>query len=118
MQVLTGLASTNMDMLFLSNNEGKLCKELISAMAAWKERIPQSGPHQQGPPRWTVAGTVANLLMTDSNHRARLGEFVENHGALKTIKEMEGSAQLTVAKKTRDGKVLLKICLHITRQAE
>ena len=66
----------------------------------------------------SVGATPTRSAEMDSRRHG--GQFANdgNHGALRTVKEMESSAQLTVAKKTRDGTELLKIRLHITRQAE
>ena len=87
----------------------KPAKDLMSAMAAWKAKIPESGTLPKRQPRWTVAGTVANMLVTDPNHRARLGKFVAHHEDLQSVEDTEDSVQLAVAKETRDGQVLLRI---------
>ena len=71
-----------------------------------------------GAPRWTVAGTVAQTLLKDSEFKARLDKFGPFHQSLSTLSDMEKSVQLAVAKETRDHKVLLKIRPQLLRQAE
>ena len=71
-----------------------------------------------GAPRWTVAGTVAQTLLKDSEFKERLDKFGPFHQSLSTLSDMEKSVQLAVAKETRDHKVLLKIRPQLLRQAE
>ena len=42
-------------------------KDLLTAMEAWKARIPETGPRLQRPFRWTVAGTAANMQRPSSS---------------------------------------------------
>lgn len=98
---------------FLLSKDSQLAKELLTAMQAWKSKTPTSGP-----PRWTVAGTVAQTLLKDSEFKERLDKFGPFHQSLSTLSDMEKSVQLAVAKETRDHKVLLKIRPQLLRQAE
>ncbi|CAE7400422.1 unnamed protein product [Symbiodinium natans] len=103
---------------YLLSKDSQLAKDLRAAMEAWKSKIPEAGPHPQGPPRWTVAGTVANALVKDGARRAQLGKFVAFHESLSSLEDMESSIQFAVAKETRDGKVLLKLRPQMVCQAE
>eukprot|EP00435_Cladocopium_sp_Y103_P051126 s1352_g15.t1 len=103
---------------YLLSKASILGKELLSAMQAWKSKMPTSGPHPLEAPRWTVAGTVAQVLMNENGNQAQLAKFSQFHSSLSALPDMEQSMQLAVAKETRDHKVLLKIRPQILRQTE
>ncbi|OLQ01864.1 hypothetical protein AK812_SmicGene15364 [Symbiodinium microadriaticum] len=103
---------------FLLPKEHGLAKELLQAMTSWKARIPDKGAHPLGPPRWTVAGTVAQALLQDESNLGKLEEFKALHESMTTLQDMEQSIQLAVARETRDGKVLLKLRPQVRTQAE
>ncbi|CAE7384004.1 unnamed protein product, partial [Symbiodinium sp. CCMP2456] len=103
---------------FLLPKEQGLGKELLQAMTSWKARIPDKGAHPLGPPRWTVAGTVAQALLQDEANLGKLAEFKALHESMTTLQDMEQSIQLAMARETRDGKVLLKLRPQVKTQAE
>ena len=65
-----------------------------------------------------MAGTVAQVLVNEVDLQPKLSQFLQFHGSLGNLPDMEQSAQLAVAKETRDHKVLLKIRPQILRQTE
>ena len=103
---------------FLLNKESALAKLLLEAMQTWKSRVPETGPHPLGAPRWTVAGTVAQALLQDTTLADKLGKFRIFHEALTDLPDMERSVQLAMTKETRDHKVLLKIRPQLQSQDE
>ena len=103
---------------FLMPKDNDLSQALLQAMEAWKAKIPDKGPHPLGAPRWTVAGTVAQVLLRDEANAEKLAQFRAFHEKFNSLEDMEASVQLAMARETRDGRVLLKIRPQTLRQTE
>ena len=74
---------------YLLSKNSRLAEDLLARRA---------GPHPQGPPRWTAAGTVADALVEDSAPQAQMGKFVAFHEGVSSLADMESSIQFAVAK--------------------
>ena len=103
---------------FLLKKETQLAQELMAVMDTWRSQVPEKGPHPLGPPRWTVAGALANWLVKEGTRREQAPTFSAFHDAMTSLPDMESSVQLAVAKETKDHRVLLRIRPQLARQQE
>jgi len=101
--------------VFLLPASGTLSLTLLQAMAAWKSKKPESGPHPDGAARLTVAAAL--LTFIGSNVQMAPGGAMQEHAAslqslcqgINKFEDLDQHVAMCMAKQTKKGdQVLLK----------
>ena len=95
-----------------------LAQELLQAMQGWKDKLPEKGADPLGPPRWAVAGALAQWLVLEEERQSKMPHFFSFHNGLTQLSDMESSVQLAMVRETKDQKVLLRVRPQLNRQSE
>ena len=103
---------------FRLKKETPLVQELLQAMQGWKDKLPEKGAHPLGPPRWAVAGALAQWLVLEEERQSKMPHFFSFHNGLTQLSDMESSVQLAMVRETKDQKVLLRVRPQLNRQSE
>ena len=102
----------------LLKKETPLAQELLQAMQGWKDKLPEKGAHPLGPPRWAVAGALAQWLVLEEERQSKMPHLFSFHNGLTQLSDMESSVQLAMVRETKDQKVLLRVRPQLNRQSE
>ena len=54
---------------FRLKKDTPLAQELLQAMQGWKDKLPEKGADPLGPPRWAVAGALAQWLVLEEERQ-------------------------------------------------
>ena len=94
----------------LLGSDTDLAKTLVLHLEQWKGQLPPRGqPHPLGPARHTVAGALAQWLLSAEPRRQAMPGFQRLHDAMAQHADLSKSVQLCYIKTIKDGRLLLKV---------